>query len=157
MILSMSANSYNDSMLYDNAISTFLSEINNKNSIKSQNIDELHYNKINETHQANSYTDTNNFFSDANLLVLNKMTAKTTKILAKNEQKIFEGLNIKLFGCWFVKDAPDDGHRALLKISYNDINNKNINLLNGWIFSKFYFLNNINNSIYDIKLISCAK
>lgn len=134
---------------FDNIIGSFLLEIQNKKSIKSQDIENLTIDK-----NYDGQYDLSNFFNSAEMLILNKITTKIDKVtLISDSVNHIKNLEIELYGCWFFKENPEKGHMALLKI--RESNNKE-NFFNGWMLSKFYFISSMKHKIYDMRLLSCG-
>lgn len=97
-----------------------------------------------------------NFSDTAELLGLNKITAKTLKIRIKNGELIrFGNLQIKLESCW--KSAPDEKPEsaALLEISENKTSDEKEKLFHGWMYASSPSLNPLQHPVYDVSLIAC--
>lgn len=97
-----------------------------------------------------------NFSDTAELLGLNKITAKTLKIRIKNGELIrFGNLQIKLEACW--KSAPDEKPEsaALLEIYENKTGDDREKLFHGWMYASSPSLNPLQHPVYDVSLVNC--
>ena len=92
-----------------------------------------------------------------NILGLDKITAKTTKINIKiGESKKFGILEIKAIKCGKLKSKSEPGEAAYIQIKdLSDNLNEKIFVFNGWTFSSSPSLRPIDHPVYDIWLINC--
>tara|TARA_B100001093_G_scaffold477631_1_gene505088 strand:+ start:1221 stop:1745 length:525 start_codon:yes stop_codon:yes gene_type:complete len=92
-----------------------------------------------------------------NILGLDKITAKTTKINIKiGESKKFGILEIKAIKCGKLKSKNEPGEAAYIQIKdLSDNLNEKVFVFNGWTFSSSPSLRPIDHPVYDIWLINC--
>jgi hypothetical protein len=99
----------------------------------------------------------NNNLSSARLIGLDKITAKTSKIIINlGETKKFGPLEIKLLKCGKVKSENVEDNVAYLQvkdISKNE--NDKVYIFNGWTFSSDPTIAPFDHAIYDLQLITC--
>ena len=92
-----------------------------------------------------------------NILGLDKITAKTTKISMKlGEKKTFGFLEIKAIKCGKSLSENEYGETAYLQIKdLTDKKNEKVFVFNGWTFSSSPTLKPIDHPVYDVWLVSC--
>jgi len=92
-----------------------------------------------------------------NILGLDKITAKTTKISILIGEKINFGLlEIKVLKCGSVISKTEPGHAAYLQVKdLSDNQNEKVFVFNGWTFSSSPTLKSIDHPVYDLWLTSC--
>ena len=90
-------------------------------------------------------------FSTVNLLGLDKITAKTSKIKIKiGEVKNFGELEIKALKCGKIDYFNSTKDAAYIQVrDLKDTNNEKIFILNGWTFSTDQNVSPIHHAIYD--------
>ncbi|MCF8462355.1 MAG: DUF2155 domain-containing protein [Rickettsiaceae bacterium] len=95
----------------------------------------------------------------AEIIVLNKITAKSEKILLKLGQPLYVGnLYIRLDSCFSKLD--DSGQRndsAFLSISEENIDDDPVLLFENWLFSSNIALNNFDHAAYQVILSRCLQ
>tara|TARA_B100000424_G_C22785624_1_gene422152 strand:+ start:183 stop:689 length:507 start_codon:yes stop_codon:yes gene_type:complete len=98
-------------------------------------------------------------FSTVNLLGLDKITAKTSKIKIKiGEVKNFGELEIKALKCGKIDYFNSTKDAAYIQVrDLKDTNNEKIFIFNGWTFSTDQNVSPIDHAIYDIWLTGCDK
>ena len=92
-----------------------------------------------------------------NLLGLDKITAKTTKIKIKlGETKKFGLLEIKALKCGVSVENNTKGNVAYIQVKdLSDNQNEKVFVFNGWTFSSNPSLAPIDHPVYDLWLIDC--
>ena len=92
-----------------------------------------------------------------NLLGLDKITAKTTKInIALGETKNFGLLQIKAVRCGKINTSNDTSKAAYIQVKdISDNQVEKIFVFNGWTFSSSPSLRPIDHPVYDLWLIGC--
>ena len=98
-----------------------------------------------------------NFADTAELLGLNKITAKTSNLVGKAGETLkFGTLSVKIESCW--KSAPDEKPEsaALLEITESKPGEEKIKLFHGWMYASSPSLNPLEHAVYDITLIKCS-
>ena len=92
-----------------------------------------------------------------NIMGLDKITAKTTRINLKlGEKKKFGLLEIKAIQCGSFKSTNEKGEAAYLQIKdLSEKKDEKIFVFNGWTFSSSPSLRPVDHPVYDIWLISC--
>ncbi len=92
-----------------------------------------------------------------NILGLDKITAKTTKINIKlGETKKFGLLEIKAIKCGKIDAVEEKGEAAYIQIKdLSDNQDEKVFVFNGWTFSSSPSLRPIDHPVYDIWLVSC--
>ena len=92
-----------------------------------------------------------------NLLGLDKITAKTSKInISLGETKKFGFLKIKALQCGKVESSTEPGHVAYIQVKdLSENKNDQVFVFNGWTFSSNTTLKPLDHPIYDFWLVSC--
>ena len=97
--------------------------------------------------------------SQAKLIGLDKITAKSTEIIVKlNEIKQFGPLEIKILKCGKVK--VNNGVDSVAYMQVKDLTkneNEKVFIFNGWTFSSNPSLTPFDHAIYDLQLVNCSK
>ncbi len=95
--------------------------------------------------------------SQAILIGLDKITAKSSKILVKvNELKKFGSLEIKILKCGKVKNNNKIDDVAYMQVKDSTKNeDEKVFIFNGWTFSSDPNLTPFDHAIYDLQLLSC--
>ena len=95
--------------------------------------------------------------SQAILIGLDKITAKSSEIIVKlNEKKKFGPLEIKLLKCDRVKILNKIDSVAYMQVKDLTKNeNEQVFIFNGWTFASDPSLVPFDHAIYDLKLINC--
>ena len=121
-------------------INQFEDEIKNNSQIKNKNKKIPSGNKI-----------------IVNLLGLDKITAKTTKINIKiGETKNFGLLQIKAIRCGRTNSDSEKGDAAYIQVKdISDNQIEKIFVFNGWTFSSSPSLRPIDHPVYDLWLVNC--
>ncbi len=98
-------------------------------------------------------------FSTVNLLGLDKITAKTSRIKIKiGEVQNFGELEIKALKCGKIDYFNSTKDAAYIQVrDLKDKNNEKIFIFNGWTFSTDQNVSPIDHAIYDIWLTGCDK
>ena len=124
----------------EESINQIEDEIKNKTQIKNKNKKILNDGKI-----------------IVNLLGLDKITAKTTKINIKiGETKNFGLLQIKAIRCGRTNSASEKGEAAYIQVKdISDNQIEKIFVFNGWTFSSSPSLRPIDHPVYDLWLVNC--
>jgi hypothetical protein len=123
-------------------------DVNNENIFQGNNNFEIK--KKNKTQTSNNYII-------VNIMGLDKITAKTTKINLKlGETKKFGLLEIKAIQCGKIKSKDEKGEAAYLQIKdMSEKSDEKIFVFNGWTFSSSPSLRPVDHPVYDIWLLSC--
>ena len=92
-----------------------------------------------------------------NIVALDKITAKTSKInLFLGETKKFGLLEIKALKCGNVQSKAEKGQAAYIQVKdLSDNLNNQVFVFNGWTFSSNTILNPMDHPVYDLWLVSC--
>ena len=95
--------------------------------------------------------------TSVNILGLDKITAKTSKINIKiGETKKFGMLEIKAIKCGKTQSDNEVGEAAYLQvIDLSDTQNEKVFVFNGWTFSSSPSLRPVEHPVYDLWLIGC--
>ena len=95
--------------------------------------------------------------SHAILIGLDKITAKSSKILVKlNESKKFGQLEIKILKCGKVKNENKIDDVAYLQVKdLTKSENEKVFIFNGWTFASDPSLTPFDHAIYDLQLLNC--
>ena len=95
--------------------------------------------------------------SQAILIGLDKITAKSTKLVVKlNESKKFGQLEIKILKCGKVKVNNKTDSVAYMKVKDLTKNeNDQVFIFNGWTFASDPSLTPFDHAIYDLQLLNC--
>ena len=95
--------------------------------------------------------------TSVNILGLDKITAKTSKINIKiGETKKFGMLEIKAIKCGKTQSDNEVGEAAYLQvIDLSDTQNEKVFVFNGWTFSSSPTLKPFDHPVYDIWLTKC--
>ena len=103
--------------------------------------------------------ETGNKAIKVNIVALDKITAKTSKInLFLGETKKFGLLEIKALKCGNVQSKAEQGQAAYIQVKdLSDNLNNQVFVFNGWTFSSSTTLNPIDHPVYDLWLVSCEK
>ncbi len=98
-----------------------------------------------------------NMNSNAILIGLDKITAKSSKIFVKlNEPKKFGPLEIKILKCGKVKNnniLDDVAYMQVKDLSKSE--NEKVFIFNGWTFASDPNLTPFDHAIYDLQLVNC--
>ena len=92
-----------------------------------------------------------------NIIGLDKITAKTTKINIKlGETKKFGLLQIKAIKCGKINSINEPGEAAYIQVKdLSDNSDEKVFVFNGWTFSSSPSLKPIDHPVYDIWLTGC--
>ena len=92
-----------------------------------------------------------------NIIGLDKITAKTTKINIKlGETKKFGLLQIKAIKCGRINSINEPGEAAYIQVKdLSDNSDEKVFVFNGWTFSSSPSLKPIDHPVYDIWLTGC--
>jgi|TARA_B110000444_G_C18764767_1_gene559393 hypothetical protein len=128
-------------------------EEDEKDEVKIENNNSI---KIKEKNTKNT-NNTNNKKVIINMLGLDKITAKTTKINIKlGETKKFGLLQIKAIKCGKINSINNSGEAAYIQVKdTSDNKNEQIFVFNGWTFSSSPSLRPVDHPVYDLWLIGC--
>ncbi len=100
-----------------------------------------------------------NSSSSATLIGLDKITAKSTKIVINLEEaKKFGPLEIKILKCGKVRvnNIIDDvAYMQVKDLTKNE--NEKVFIFNGWTFSSDPNITPFDHAIYDLQLLNCSK
>jgi len=100
-----------------------------------------------------------NSSSSATLIGLDKITAKSSKIIVNLEEaKKFGPLEIKILKCGKVKvnNIMDDvAYMQVKDLTKNE--NEKVFIFNGWTFSSDPNIAPFDHAIYDLQLLNCSK
>ncbi len=107
--------------------------------------------------KSKQYNSKTNNQSQAILIGLDKITAKSSKIFINiNEKKNFGPLEIRILKCGKVKinnKIDDVAYMQVKDLSKNE--NKQVFIFNGWTFSSDPNLTPFDHAIYDLQLLNC--
>ncbi len=95
--------------------------------------------------------------STANLIGLDKITAKTSKIsINLGETKKFGPLEIKVLKCGKIRSENKDDNVAYLQVKdLSENENEKVFIFNGWTFSSDPTIAPFDHAIYDLQLVNC--
>ncbi len=95
--------------------------------------------------------------SQATLIGLDKITAKSSEILVKlNEPKKFGQLEIKILKCGKVKNENKIDDVAYMQVKdLTKSENEKVFIFNGWTFASDPSLTPFDHAIYDLQLLNC--
>ena len=95
--------------------------------------------------------------SQATLIGLDKITAKSSEILVKlNEPKKFGQLEIKILKCGKVKNENKIDDVAYMQVKdLTKSENEKVFIFNGWTFASDPSLTPFDHAIYDLQLVNC--
>lgn len=99
-----------------------------------------------------------NFFiaKKAEIIILNKITAKSKKeIFNLNKKRFFGNLSIEIHQCAKSKDPFYEDNLMLIKVMDNKIDEDNIIIFNGWVTSSNPSLSTVEHSVYEIIPVNC--
>tara|TARA_B100001250_G_C19683816_1_gene737101 strand:+ start:130 stop:642 length:513 start_codon:yes stop_codon:yes gene_type:complete len=98
-----------------------------------------------------------NTIPSVNIMGLDKITAKTTKINIKlGETKKFGFLEIKAIKCGKINSINEPGEAAYIQIKdLSDNQEDKVFVFNGWTFSSSPSLKPVDHPVYDLWLVSC--
>ena len=95
--------------------------------------------------------------AQATLIGLDKITAKSSKILVKlNEKKKFGQLEIKILKCGKIENnnkIDDVAYMQVKDLTKNE--SEKVFIFNGWTFASDPSLTPFDHAIYDIQLLNC--
>ena len=103
------------------------------------------------------YNRSNNKKIKVNIVALDKITAKTSKLsILIGETKKFGLLEIKALKCGAVKSLNEPGKAAYLQVrDISDNQNNKVFVFNGWTFSSSPTLRSLDHPVYDLWLTGC--
>ena len=92
-----------------------------------------------------------------NLLGLDKITAKTSKIDIKiGDTKKFGQLEIKAIRCGIIDSINEPGEAAYIQVKdIAENQNDKVFVFNGWTFSSNPSFRSIDHAVYDLWLVGC--
>ena len=95
--------------------------------------------------------------TQVNIIALDKITAKTSKInILLGETKKFGLLEIKALQCGNVESLTEPGQAAYIQVKdLSDNKSDQVFVFNGWTFSSSTTIRPLDHPIYDFWLISC--
>ena len=120
--------------------------------INKTNIDDVNKNKL-----KNKKENQLNLTSQAKLIGLDKITAKSSEIVVNlNEIKKFGPLEIKILKCGKIKNNNIIDDVAYLQVKdLSKSENEKVFIFNGWTFASDPSLAPFDHAIYDIQLLNC--
>ena len=120
--------------------------------INKTNIDDVNKNKL-KNKKENQLNPT----SQAKLIGLDKITAKSSEIVVNlNEIKKFGPLEIKILKCGKIKNNNIIDDVAYLQVKdLSKTENDKVFIFNGWTFASDPSLAPFDHAIYDIQLLNC--
>jgi hypothetical protein len=93
----------------------------------------------------------------AELIVLNKITAKSVKrIFHLGEVQFFGNLSIEIHKCIKSSDPFNNNDLMLLTIFDNKIEDDNLSVFHGWIFSFYPSISTLEHPVYEVIPVSCV-
>ena len=97
--------------------------------------------------------------SNANFIGLDKITAKTSKIIVNlGEVTQFGPLEIKVLKCGKINSGNLNDNVAYVQVKDLSTNeNEKVFIFNGWTFSSDPTIAPFDHAIYDLQLVSCNK
>jgi hypothetical protein len=129
-----------------------------KPSYEEEEIDKINIENENSINlkKKNKKITLNNITS-INIIGLDKITAKTSKINIKlGEKKIFGVLEIKALKCGKIDSINEPGEAAFIQVTdISENQNEKVFVFNGWTFSSSPTLRPIEHPVYDLWLIGC--
>ena len=142
---------------------SLLEELLDENKEKS---DESASNNIEENIIEENYIEDNIVKNDqdnsllrmdkAEIIILNKITAKSQKIIFRlGEAKFFGNTSIKLHKCIMSTDPFNANNLMLLSVSDNKIEDENLSIFHGWVFSSNPSLSTVEHPVYEVLPIRC--
>ena len=94
----------------------------------------------------------------AELIVLNKITAKSTrKTFNLGEIKFFGNLSIEVHKCIKSIDPFNANNLMLLTIFDNKIEDDNLSVFHGWIVSSKPSISTLEHPVYEVIAVNCIK
>ena len=113
--------------------------------------------KINQNLKTKRKITKSNKFSHAELIGLDKITAKSSKLTINlNEMILFGPLEIKVLKCAKVRVNNKIDNVAYLQVKDLSKNeNEKVFIFNGWTFASDPSLTPFDHAIYDLQLINC--
>ena len=122
-----------------------------------ENLDEKNDNVSSEKNLKEKKNTPNLKSSQAILIGLDKITAKSSKLIVNlNESKQFGPLEIKILKCGKVKvnnKIDSVAYMQVKDLTKND--NEQVFIFNGWTFASDPSLTPFDHAIYDLQLLNC--
>ena len=101
--------------------------------------------------------------SRAKIRILNKQLGRVdTSILDVGDSYQLDNLKITIYACYKSKEYDTPENTMFIKVQYmdtqtDDLNQKDVTIFSGWMFSSSPSLSAMEHPIYDIWLLSCNK
>lgn len=100
--------------------------------------------------------DPTTYTNSAEIIILNKITAKATKEkLNLNEVKYFGNLSIEVKKCLKNTDLLNPNNMILVSIYDNKIDEDNILIFQGWLISANPSISTFEHPVYEIIALNC--
>jgi hypothetical protein len=116
-------------------------------------------NKLNDSQQAIDSSQNNPLvrMSRAELIILNKITAKSTKVVFNlGEIKFFGNLSIEVHKCIKSTDPFNANNLMLLTVFDNKIDDDdNLSVFHGWVLSSNPSLSTLEHPVYEVLPVKC--
>lgn len=92
----------------------------------------------------------------AELIVLNKITAKSQKLIFTiGEVKFFGNISVEVHQCIKSTDPFNANNLMLLTVFDNKIEDENLSIFHGWVFSSNPSLSTIEHPVYEVLPVQC--
>ena len=94
--------------------------------------------------------------SRAELIILNKITAKSTRaIFNLGEIKFFGNLSIEVHKCIKSTDPFNANNLMLITVFDNKIDDDNLSVFHGWVLSSNPSLSTLEHPVYEVLPVKC--
>jgi hypothetical protein len=113
---------------------------------------------LNDTEEAieNSKNSPLMKMGQAELIILNKITAKSTRdVFRIGEVKFFGNLSIEVHKCVKSTDPFNSNNLILLTIFDNKIEDDNLSVFHGWIVSSNPSISTLEHPVYEVIAVNC--
>lgn len=114
--------------------------------------------KLNDTQQVIDSSQDNPLvrMSRAELIILNKITAKSTRaIFNLGEIKFFGNLSIEVHKCIKSTDPFNANNLMLITVFDNKIDDDNLSVFHGWVLSSNPSLSTLEHPVYEVLPVKC--
>lgn len=108
--------------------------------------------------KSNDYVspDNGSFFKYADMLLINKVTAKSKRItVAVGDTEYFGNIEILVEKCWYNGDLYKPSHQMLLKVVQHKIDEDPKDVYHGWLISSNIPVSNMQSPTYEIIAMRC--
>ncbi|MDG1436525.1 MAG: DUF2155 domain-containing protein [Rickettsiaceae bacterium] len=129
-----------------------LDNVTNAHSQKRENINSVEKNKKIEEKKNSGFVG----MDRAELIILNKITAKSQKVVFSiGEVKFFGNISVEVHKCTKNTDPFNANNLMLITVFDNKIPDENLSVFHGWVMSSNPSLSTVEHPVYEVLPVKC--